>query len=114
MKRPPAARKSAPKPRGRPKATTISVQAQKQYSAMAERFGLNGPFLTYRAIQDAINEKCGLRLSVGTVYRMAHGHMPRNRATRRALGLIKPRRPRIAWKRVALLALAAWMSREHG
>lgn len=91
MKRPPSARKSPPKPKGRPKVSTISVQAQKQYSAMQTRFGLEGPILTFRDLRTALNCKYGLRLSVGTVYRMAHGQMPKSLIIRRALGLVKPR-----------------------
>lgn len=91
MKRPPSARKSPPKKRGAKKATSISVHSEKQISALVARFQLDSHLLTYRAIQGALNIKYNLRLSVATVYRMGHGRMPKDRATRRALGLIKPR-----------------------
>ena len=87
MKRPPSVRKSPPKRRGAKKATGISVQSEKQISAMCARFQLEGLILTYRDVQGALNRKYGLSLSVGTIWHLAHGHYPKDNHIRIALGL---------------------------
>ena len=91
MKRSPSARKSPPKRRGAKKATTISVRSEKQISAICTRFGLDGPLLTFRDVRAALNHKYGTSLSVGTVWHMGQGHMPKDKETRRALGLVRQR-----------------------
>ena len=87
MKRPPSVRKSPPKRRGAKKATGISVQSEKQISAICTRFQLKGPILTYRDVQAALNRKYGLSLGVGTVWHLAHGRDPHKPAILRRLGL---------------------------
>ena len=111
MKRPPSKRKSPPKPRGRKKATSISVQSEKQISALRTRFRLQGTLLTYRDVRAALNSKYGLGLSVGTVYRMGQGHMPKSPTTRRALGLTGKNYDYDGWRAAnidKLRAIVAW------
>ena len=87
MKRPPSARKSPPKRRGAKKATEISVQSEKQISAMCARYQLQGPILTFRDVQAALNRRYGLSLGIGTVWHLAHGREPKAADIRAALGL---------------------------
>jgi hypothetical protein len=97
MKRPPSARKSPPKRRGAKKATSISVRSEKQITAICARFHLEGPILTFRDVRASLNRKYGVRMSVGTVYRMAHGHNPKSVELRRALEMVKPYPDLFAW-----------------
>ena len=80
-------RQSPPKRRGVKKATTISVHSEKQISAMIARFRLIGPILTYRDLREKLNQKFGVRMSIGTVYRMANGHDPQKANLCHTLGL---------------------------
>lgn len=109
MKRPPSARRSPPKRRGRKKATTISVRSEKQISAIVTRFGLQGEILTFRDVCAALNKKYGLSLSVGTVWHIAHGQMPRDKRLRKVLRVARPAKPRIRYKTLFCFVWAAWL-----
>ena len=120
-------------PRGRPKATGISVQGLNIIPLLRERFVISGEILTYRDIAQELTRRSGVPVSVGTIYRMGKNppEEPHRNSLRRALGLIELRngrvcpvhnkvhdrictthhsipRPRTNWKRLHLMLVGLW------
>lgn len=79
--------KSAKRPRGRPGGARIYVHELEQNSPMRMSLGLPDDVLTYRDVARFIAKKSGIRVSLGTLYRFAHGIEPTRYRTRQALGL---------------------------
>lgn len=73
--------------RGRPKATGISVAAQKQISALKIRLGLPAAVLTYRDAASELTDRAGFTVSAAAVWDYCHGHEPRVARLRKVFGL---------------------------
>lgn len=83
---------SKKRPRGRLKGTRITVQPSNVISALAERFAITSPVLTYQDVADYLTVKTGLRVTRASVWRLARelkdGVIPKHsNKLRTALGL---------------------------
>src|SRR3990167_4863993 len=80
-------KKHAGRKRGRPKALGISVHSFNEITRLLERYRLPDGILTYRAVAKELTRRSGVTITVGTVYRLAHGIEPKQPRVRAALEL---------------------------
>ena len=80
-------KKHASRKRGRPKALGISVHSLNEITRLLERYRLPAGILTYRSVAEELTGRSGVTITVGTVYRLAHGIEPKQPRVRAALEL---------------------------
>lgn len=77
------------RPRGRPKATQEPVRDAYKIQSLRSALGLPDALITYRAIADEMTKRTGVKITHGTIHRLANGQQPQNNELRAKLGLPK-------------------------
>ena len=98
--------------RGRPKAVELGIDSRSKdlIAVLCKHYQLSDAVLTYRDAARELSQQNGFIISATTIWRLAHGEKPKSLKLRRALGLLRPRRPSRTARRKRLWRNSTWRS----